>query len=314
LPGNCSMGQLTQVGMQQHFELGKHFYNKYSEMQLWDNDRALMDQIRIESTDVPRTIQSAQSQFLGLVPPNHRPTTFPIQVQSEGTCDMFPNFAQCPKLALLRQNVVNGESYKQFEKNFAHVREQVLKNLGTTMFPGWTALYDVFACRSAHNYSLTHGWTQQLVNELTLGAETEYGLLLADKLFLRLSMGPFLKRIKEQLMTAMKSPNNRVSQQQQGVIRFSLHSGHDTSVAPLAAMLGFYDQRWPKYAANIVIELYERTTSSSNQFAVKILYDGVDVTTKVCPAVIDSDFCEWSLFDEVTNHLIVKDQSEQCVV
>lgn len=317
LPGNCTMGQLTSIGMKQHYDLGQYFYERYTHshpdtgLVLWDSDKSISQQILIESTDMPRTIQSAQSQYLGLVPrPNERiyhhnnkndrngknsgnsneqQHYVTINVQSEGTCDMYPNFVQCPRLSVLRQRVIESESYRQFEKQFAHVKEQVLKNLNLPSFPGWTALYDVFACRHAHNHTLPHGWTQQLVNNITLGAETEYGLLLADKMFLRLSVSPFLKRVKAQMSQVMISTtlrqqassapsvaasgnhwhnhghhirnhnnnndsNNALRDQ---TIRFSLHSGHDTSIAPLASLLGFYDGKWPRYASNIVLELYE---------------------------------------------------------
>jgi hypothetical protein len=38
--------------------------------------------------------------------------------------------------------------------------------------------------------------------------------------------------------------------------KFSLISGHDTTIFPILAALGVFDGLWPPYAARIVFELY----------------------------------------------------------
>lgn len=270
---------------------------------------------------MPRTIQSAQSQFLGLVPAEQREAMQRIYTQSEGTCDMYPNFILCPRIALLKKQALNSEKFKQFEKEHLPLKENILKMLGVESFPGWTSLYDVFTCIKAHNHSLSDAWSEELIQKITLAAETEYSIIISDKEFLSLAMGPFLKRIKQEMSKAINPSDNRY-------IRFSLHSGHDTTIAPLANLLNFWDKKWPKYAANIVIELYEKvsndgTSTDEDRYAVKILYNGNSVTSQVCNpfAQIDKQsqkqddfFCPWSQFNQLTDELLAKDHEHVCLL
>lgn len=56
-----------QLGKNQHFELGKYFRRRYKN--LLGNDEYSADNIYIQSTDVDRTLMSAESNMAGLFPP-----------------------------------------------------------------------------------------------------------------------------------------------------------------------------------------------------------------------------------------------------
>jgi hypothetical protein len=51
--------------------------------------------------------------------------------------------------------------------------------------------------------------------------------------------------------------------------KFSLISGHDTTLFPILTALGVFDGLWPHYAGRIVFELYStvRATHSSRAYA-----------------------------------------------
>lgn len=84
--------------------------------------------------------------------------------------------------------------------------------------------------------------------------------------------------------------------------KISILSGHDTVIAPVLAGLGVYSQeelcRWPPYASRIIFELwgikhhsgFVSSTNSNeadvaNTTFVRVLFNGVDVTTMIptCP-------------------------------
>lgn len=55
--------------------------------------------------------------------------------------------------------------------------------------------------------------------------------------------------------------------------------GHDTTVAPLGAILKIWDQKWPPFASRIVFELWKLTPSSPP--AVRVLVDGQPMTHRI---------------------------------
>ena len=68
--------------------------------------------------------------------------------------------------------------------------------------------------------------------------------------------------------------------------KLSVYSGHDTSLLPVLNALGVDDGSWPKFASNLIFELYrgdslDRTrgdgdaTASSSEFYVRVTYNDV---------------------------------------
>jgi 2-phosphoxylose phosphatase len=95
----------------------------------------------------------------------------------------------------------------------------------------------------------------------------------------RLKMQPLLYEIAHR-MTSSQSH------------RFVLYSGHDSTIEPLADVLGVSDGRWPRYASRLIFELYLKwdTVSTVRKYYVRILYNGRDVTDSV-------SFCKGQLVD-----------------
>ena len=65
--------------------------------------------------------------------------------------------------------------------------------------------------------------------------------------------------------------------------RLDVYVGHDTVVAPLLSALGAFDDRWPPLASRVVFELYARVDERDQSPALRVLYNGRDVTALVCP-------------------------------
>jgi hypothetical protein len=272
--------------MMQHYNLGKLLYSKYSSMGLFNSSKLIQDQVFVESTDVQRTIQSAESQLLGLIPVDQRRGPKPLYVMTEDTCDLYPNYVLCPRLAEIRAAVVKSEKYKEFEKNVDPLKQQLLKLMSTTDFPGWTAIYDVFYCRQCHNYTLPAGWTYDLTQQIFKAAADEYNILLSNREYLVLGMGPFIQRLLSEM--------DQVVTEKDSTIRYVLHSGHDTTIAPLINLLGISNGLWPDYASNLIFEIYSRTEEEKeNRFSVKLLYNGVDNTENICKNQL---YCPWDQF------------------
>lgn len=61
----CSFGQLTTAGIEQQYRLGQFIRNRYQSLL---NETYERSQIFVRSTDVDRTLMSAQSNLAGLYP------------------------------------------------------------------------------------------------------------------------------------------------------------------------------------------------------------------------------------------------------
>ena len=86
----------------------------------------------------------------------------------------------------------------------------------------------------------------------------------------RLGMHPFLSELLRNFKDDVGSKERHLR----------LYAGHDTVVAPLLAALGIFDGKWPPLASRIVFELREGG-------ALRILFNGRDVSGEVCGAVGD---------------------------
>jgi hypothetical protein len=70
LPGNCSQGQLTEVGYWMHRNLGAGWKAWYIDTLQFLDPELDTEEVYVRSTDIPRTIKSAESNLLGMFPPS----------------------------------------------------------------------------------------------------------------------------------------------------------------------------------------------------------------------------------------------------
>jgi hypothetical protein len=194
--GNCAAGQLTVTGMRQHYALGERLRKRYSTLLQNVKLEFGSKEVYVESSDIPRTFLSAQSQLLAVFPPKPSTTlntaeVIPIVTTELSVSDFFPNYATCPRLAIVRDQILHGQAYTDFEKKIAPFKNDLAKKLkfmnSTSVgFPAWTQIYDTFACRRAHDYPLPAGFTNPVIDDIIKIAETEYQHLLNNTQYVKL--------------------------------------------------------------------------------------------------------------------------------
>jgi hypothetical protein len=194
--GNCAAGQLTVTGMRQHFALGERLRKQYFELlgnvQLEFGSK----QVYVESTDIPRTFLSAQSQLLALFPPKTSTSLqtadiVPIITTELAVSDFFPNYATCPKLSVIRDTVMKSKPFRDFEQEITPFKNDLAKKLKYTNasvagFPAWSQIYDTFWCRRSHMFPLPPEFTVSLIDDIISTAEKEWKFLLDDREYVRL--------------------------------------------------------------------------------------------------------------------------------
>lgn len=302
LPGNCSAGQLTQIGQTQQQTLGAMLGERYvSDLQLLPSqlEPAMMF---VRSSETPRCLESAQELLGGLYP--FADGVDVADVVSIYTVDAAVDSMQlngdlCPALdeALLETLYENRTFIEHILEYLAPVTPAILKAFNTTDPLQGLLNYDTLVCLQAHGLPWPKGINQVVFDFLT-DAYNQFGTAAWKSG--AFAMGPFFQTLLNNMQVVVSSG---------GLVdpRFMLFSGHDTSVGPTLSALGVYEGLWPPYASHVYFELYQNV-SDADQFFVQVLYQDLDVIPTGCA----NSLCPIETFAASLGRSIPADYSEAC--
>lgn len=242
-------GQLTHIGRRQLFELGTWLRRRYLGTVL--RERYHRDDIRIESTDIDRTLQSAASNTAALFPPegNDRWTegassigtawqpvpvhTVPLHLDDRlwfgRRCEAFEQ--------LLRE--AHEQLIAHYHIHHKHLMAYVSRHSGSplkTILDVWS-VYDSLAVEAENNLTLP-SWTERVfphdgpLKRLNLAG---YMLQSWTPQLARLKLGWLLREILERFeakVTGKLVPARR---------SMWVYSGHDTTIVGLLNSMNMYN-------------------------------------------------------------------------
>ncbi|EGC31876.1 hypothetical protein DICPUDRAFT_82266 [Dictyostelium purpureum] len=303
LPGNCSKGQLTSLGFAQHIQLGQTLRELYVDKYQLLPNQYTQDQTKIwvRSTDVPRTLQSAQAHLTGLFPP--QPTNGePIPVININTMDpdfenMQPNNRLCPVISMMEYNATKTPEYQEFIKNTTQLKTQIMNALGVKSFPayGWYSFMDLFYSLQCHDLPLPPGITQEMVDGAYEAALWDYTYKFSFPMYSRLGMSTFLEELLENIGNYIQNTDDT---------KYYLFSGHDTTIGAIANLFGLLGE-WPSYASHIEMELW---SNSNKNYFLQFKYNGESFQLNGCGDIM----CPIETFFNIANSLIVPNYSDIC--
>ncbi|KAK5847692.1 hypothetical protein PBY51_016800 [Eleginops maclovinus] len=307
-------GQLSQVGMNQHFELGQFLRNRYKGFL---NDSYERTQIYIRSTDYDRTLMSAQSNLAGLYPPagqqvfNPNLPWQPIPVhtvpKSEEKLLSYP-LDDCPRYKLLMNETEQTEEFINVTLAYQDIIDLVKNKTGlnqTNVESVWS-VFDTLFCESRHNKSAPDWVTPEVMEKLRwlkdFGFRITFGVYKRQEKS-RLMGGMLLGEIVKRLST-VAVPDSEQS------LKLLMLSAHDTTVAALQASLNVFNGRQPPYASCHIIELYREENGSAS---VSMFYRN-DSTVKPYPLQLPgcSLHCPLDDFVRITKLSISDDRDKEC--
>ncbi|XP_060103698.1 lysosomal acid phosphatase-like [Heteronotia binoei] len=161
---NQGYGQLTRIGIKQQHKLGRFFRNKYGKFLSAEYKRK---EIYVLSTDVDRTIMSAQSNLAGLYPPtgsqiwNHRIAWQPIPVHTlPRKYDQLLSYPRldCPRFLKLLKESLDSAAFKVKLKDYMPFLGGIAPKLG----------YDVKTLLDVNNHKLWNAYDTLLVQVFLL--------------------------------------------------------------------------------------------------------------------------------------------------
>ncbi|KAG4079489.1 hypothetical protein HA402_005186 [Bradysia odoriphaga] len=284
-------GQLTNLGKQQQFKLGKWFRSRYNGFL---SSSYKSDEIYVQSSDVDRTLMSAQANLAGLYAPTGSQIwnpfllwqPIPVHTQPVETDYLIagevPSSCKSYHKALeLHQESPEYLAELQKAKPFfdyisSHLNETVDENYMTLLL-----LWDGWVCNTAHNLRIPR-WAKLLFrnNEAYYKAALKFYYLPNETPYLaKYFSGFLLKDILDRL-------SSKVGKTLDPDRKFWIYSSHDSKVFGFLNSLGVSDNKFAGYTATVIVEL--RSYKGENY--VQIIYKNLNET----PYVINIPGCGYA--------------------
>jgi len=304
-------GQLTGRGKQRHFKLGQWIRKRYAGFLSDDYDH---DEVHVRSTDVDRTLMSAESNLAGLYPPtdtqrwNRQLAWQPIPVHTvpQSEDDLLSSHAACPRFDQLQAELLASQNFTDIYEENRDLFEYVTANTGQniTDIVNLDYIYDTLLIEANNNLTLPD-WTQPIFPGGKFKELVDLSFIVDTYTpeLKRLKGGPFLKNLIENCEKSAKgelTPENR---------KLFMFSGHDTTVAPILHTLDLFNPPVaPPYAAMIIFELFLRDTP-----VIRISYKNESNSEPYVLQVPGCDLlCPLDTFRELLTPMLPTDWRAEC--
>ncbi|XP_065798425.1 prostatic acid phosphatase isoform X2 [Muntiacus reevesi] len=307
-------GQLTQLGMAQHYELGEYIRKRYENFL---NESYKREQVHVRSTDIDRTLMSAMTNLAALFPPegisiwNPSLPWQPIPVHTVPVSEdqlLYLPFRNCPRFQELQSETLISEEFQKRlhpYKDFIEVLPKLTGYHDQDLLGIWSKVYDPLFCEGVHNFTLPSWATEDTMTKLKEISELSllslYGIH-KQKEKSRLQGGVLINEILNHMKSATQPSNHR---------KLIMYSAHDTTVSALQMALDVYNGILPPYASCHMMELYFQ----EGEYFVEMYYRN---ETRYEPHPLTLPGCTLSCpltkFVELVAPVISQDWSMECAI
>ncbi|KAK6165528.1 hypothetical protein SNE40_022442 [Patella caerulea] len=253
------LGQLTQKGHQDAYDLGKFFWTRYGkQLKLKQVYKANSPELHIRSTSINRAKQSALYFLAGfynlvidkaeeLISPDHIPFTPESQ-------DQLLSMTSCPKEEELRRNyLTTSKKFKKFNGNndMKMLFQTISRMAGYRDDPvdmgKFGKIADAVYCELKHNMPQPDVIKQNLdiLMEWFNTSRRYYGPSTPE--IIRIKTGPLVSKMVQSIENKVTDPDSRD--------KLFLYSAHDTNVISLLSGLGCFNDIQPPYSSAVILEL-----------------------------------------------------------
>ncbi|KAJ0005615.1 hypothetical protein NQD34_015509 [Periophthalmus magnuspinnatus] len=275
LTGGSFAGQLTTLGMQQLYELGKRLRQRYIEDSPFLSPAFSPSEVYVRSTNIWRTIESAKCLVAGLFQQKQKEILPILTTEAEAEI-LYPNFHGCKLLKIL-----GGHRWAESSTlpDIAADLRRIQEALGiAAQQVDFILIRDDMVARETHGLPCPPAldtWRNK-VEQRAIDMMC-YIYNPSKRESLQLCVGPLLHilllNFEDKLQGALPEPNRKLF----------LYSVHDTTLIPCLMAMGIFDMRWPPYAADITLELYKHR--QTKEAYVKVSYIGQDQLLPGCNGV-----------------------------
>ncbi|ORX96887.1 phosphoglycerate mutase-like protein [Basidiobolus meristosporus CBS 931.73] len=321
LLGTCMTGQLTPKGMRQKEHVGKElrkiYVDKLGYLPKSLNKRNLKKSIFVRHTEKTRTKHTAISLVSGLYPSNKLKgkLAIPFYTLPEHIETMLSQPGQCPRLSKIQKDMLNEPSYNEYWDGQQETKKKMDAILQTENTPAYQTkslvrYMDEFRPLACNNFPLPcnlNNKSECITNEMAVqsyvGNDFEATWTMRDSPLAaeanRLGIGLFLSELRQSILDSIKDCKKTPA-------KMEIFSGHDTTVQPLLGVLKAEDFRWPPYASNLIVEVWQE--KRSDKAYIRILFNGEVLKSPVC----DFSLCPLETFMKLADQYIPKNFVEEC--
>lgn len=324
------LGELTSVGMRQHFLIGKELSSRYVKQLSLLSESLDSTQIYARSTDYNRTLQSAYSQLSGLYPPKTGPkipqrsyflppmkvSSFneydeelggaaiidliqPVPIHSEKSKNdhLLHGYDKdaCPRIAQIEESLRNSVTFTNKEQQWASFFKQVkdtLKVKGEVDIDIASNIETAITCGMYDGLAIPEGVTEEMYVELCkVHAFKKFFLPFSDSEAQKLSCSEFFKEISWRMQDAQAGKG----------VKFAYYSAHDTTLAAFLTCLSVPQSLNPPFASTLVFQLHSDNT-------VEVLYNDQAMKLPDC----SSANCSFSEFNGILKGYFLEDIQTAC--
>ena len=316
-------GMLTSSGMRQHYMIGNQLRKRYVKNSPQD-DKLLSenfkhDEVYVRSTQVHRTIQSAESQMLGMFPFNSSDAdainTFsitkyqPVPIHNYGQyVDDMVAYGSCPFMVndYLRRSK-DPQIWEKYDKHFRPLIYDQISNAFNisskdidfiNIYPFSDILWaeDFEGIQNRFNFTEDE-W--KFVKQIQLPSLVELLSDVSNKIMVSRMVNPVVEMMKSKIGLSF----NETLVQKFVKSKFLLFSSHDYQMSHILKFLAptNLDYKWIEYASVLIYELHSIETpecvgsKSKDCFTVKIFYNFEQLQLPWCKK-LDCSFSEFESY------------------
>lgn len=310
-------GQLSKEGMRQHFELGQFLRKRYTGFLSEDYER---HEIYIRSTDIDRTLMSAEVNLAGLFPPNGsqifnpdlkwQPIPIHTVPEDEERLLAFP-VANCPRYEELLNETIKSDSFVNVTNTYKDFIEMVRNKTGlnaVSVENVWS-VHDTLFCEAKHGMKPPSWVTPDVMATLEVlknfGFQIMFGVYKRKEKS-RLQGGLLLDQIIKNI-SAAADPGSKQE------VKMIVYSAHDSTVVALQEALNVFSGLQPPYASCHIFELHQEKNGS---FSIEMFYRNDSSVSEPYAVSLPgcSQRCPLQDFLKLTHDVIPQDWNRECQI
>ncbi|GLV43365.1 Acid phosphatase 1 [Carabus blaptoides fortunei] len=251
----AGFGQLTNTGKQQHFELGQWLRQRYTGFL---PEKYSLNDIYVRSTDVDRTLMSAESNLAGLYSPigtdvwdtNLKWQPIPVHTLPEKSDAILSGKKHCARYKMEKDKLIHNEEFKRINQQLKPLYEYATNHSGKVIhdLQELEYLYNTLFIENLYKFQLP-AWTRDIFPEkMAPWAHLSFEIDCYTSTMQRLKVGLLMNEV----FTRMQNKTKKLLVPDR---KMWIYSAHDTTVANVLMALGAFEPHCPPYRSMILLEL-----------------------------------------------------------